>query len=105
MLCDTNGGTLPDEVFRITTSVINKGIPRLNLGIHTHNDTGNAIANSLAAVNAGVRHVQGTLNGLGERCGNADLVALIPTLVLKEELLMLEPLPLLTKEGFMLVLF
>ena len=84
VLCDTNGGTLPDEVFRITREVINKGIPRLNLGIHTHNDTGNAIANSLAAINAGVRHVQGTLNGLGERCGNADLVTLIPTLVLKE---------------------
>ena len=84
ILCDTNGGTLPDEVFRITTAVIKEGIPRLNLGIHTHNDTGNAIANSLAAVNAGIRHVQGTLNGLGERCGNANLVTLIPTLVLKE---------------------
>ena len=84
VLCDTNGGTLPDEVFRITKAVIKKGIPRLNLGIHTHNDTGNAIANSLAAVNAGIRHVQGTLNGLGERCGNADLITLIPTLVLKE---------------------
>ena len=84
VLCDTNGGTLPDEIFRITTAVIKKGVPRLNLGIHTHNDTGNAIANSLAAVNAGIRHVQGTLNGLGERCGNADLITLIPTLVLKE---------------------
>ena len=84
VLCDTNGGTLPDEVYRITAAVIKKGIRRLNLGIHTHNDTGNAIANSLAAVNAGIRHVQGTLNGLGERCGNADLITLIPTLILKE---------------------
>jgi len=84
VLCDTNGGTLPDEVYRITETVIKKGIRRLNLGIHTHNDTGNAIANSLAAVNAGIRHVQGTLNGLGERCGNADLITLIPTLILKE---------------------
>ena len=84
VLCDTNGGTLPDEVYRITETVIKKGIRRLNLGIHTHNDTGNAIANSLAAVNAGIRHVQGTLNGLGERCGNADLITFIPTLILKE---------------------
>lgn len=84
VLCDTNGGTLPDEVFSVVTAVINKGIPRECLGIHTHNDTGNAIANSLAAINAGIRHVQGTINGLGERCGNADLVSLIPTLMLKE---------------------
>ncbi|MDG2474396.1 MAG: citramalate synthase [Paracoccaceae bacterium] len=84
VLCDTNGGTLPDEVFDIVNAVIKGGIPRLNLGIHAHNDTGNAVANSLAALNAGVRHLQGTLNGLGERCGNADLVSLIPTLLLKE---------------------
>ncbi len=84
VLCDTNGGTLPDEVFEIVSAVIKKGIPRLNLGIHAHNDTGNAVANTLAAVNAGVRHLQGTLNGLGERCGNADLVSLIPTLLLKD---------------------
>ena len=58
-------------------------IPGEQLGIHTHNDTGNAVANSLAAVRAGARQVQGTLNGLGERCGNANLVSLIPTLKLK----------------------
>ncbi len=84
VLCDTNGGTLPTELFDIVSTVIRQGIPRLNLGIHAHNDTGNAVANSLAAINAGVRHVQGTLNGLGERCGNADLISLIPTLILKE---------------------
>ena len=84
VLCDTNGGTLPNEIFEIVTSVINKGISRFKLGIHSHNDTGNAVANSLAAINAGVRHLQGTLNGLGERCGNANLVSLIPTLLLKE---------------------
>ncbi len=84
VLCDTNGGTLPAEIFDIVNAVIRHGIPRLNLGIHAHNDTGNAVANSLAAINAGLRHVQGTLNGLGERCGNADLVSLIPTLLLKE---------------------
>ena len=84
VLCDTNGGTLPHEVYEIVNSVIKKGIPRLKLGIHAHNDTGNAVANSLAALNAGVRHLQGTLNGLGERCGNANLVSLIPTLLLKE---------------------
>ena len=84
VLCDTNGGTLPDEIFEIISAVIGKGIPRLKLGIHAHNDTGNAVANSLAALKAGVRHLQGTLNGLGERCGNADLVSLIPTLLLKE---------------------
>ncbi len=60
-------------------------IPGDRLGIHTHNDTENAIANSLAAIRAGARHVQGTLNGLGERCGNANLVSLIPTLLLKQE--------------------
>ncbi len=84
VLCDTNGGTLPEEIYEIVNAVIEKGIPRLSLGIHAHNDTGNAVANSLAALNAGIRHVQGTLNGLGERCGNADLISLIPTLLLKE---------------------
>jgi 2-isopropylmalate synthase len=82
VLCDTNGGTLPDEIERIVTEVI-KHIPGDHLGIHCHDDTGNAIANSLAAVRAGVRQVQGTLNGLGERCGNANLISLIPTLMLK----------------------
>ncbi len=83
VLCDTNGGTLPDEVFRITQQVIASGIDGARLGIHTHNDTENAVACSLAAINAGVRQVPGTLNGLGERCGNANLTTLIPTLLLK----------------------
>ncbi len=82
VLCDTNGGSLPDEVERIVGEVA-KHIPGDHLGIHTHNDTENAVANSLAAVRAGVRQIQGTLNGLGERCGNANLIALIPTLMLK----------------------
>ncbi|MGH1329270.1 MAG: citramalate synthase [Paracoccaceae bacterium] len=84
VLCDTNGGSLPDEVHSITRAVIESGIPGDHLGIHTHDDTGNAVANSLAAVNAGARQIQGTLNGLGERCGNANLVSIIPTLLLKE---------------------
>jgi 2-isopropylmalate synthase len=82
VLCDTNGGTLPNEVERITARVAAL-VPPEKLGIHTHNDTGNAVANTLVAVNAGARQVQGTLNGLGERCGNANLVSLIPTLALK----------------------
>ena len=85
VLCDTNGGTLPHEVERIVGEVA-RVIPGERLGIHAHNDTGNAIANSLAAVRAGARQIQGTLNGLGERCGNANLVTLIPTLALKPEL-------------------
>ncbi|SFE69798.1 2-isopropylmalate synthase [Sulfitobacter brevis] len=84
VLCDTNGGTLPAEVGRITSEVIEAGIPGDYLGIHTHNDTENAVACTLAAVDAGARQVQGTLNGLGERCGNANLTALIPILLLKE---------------------
>jgi 2-isopropylmalate synthase len=84
VLCDTNGGTLPAEVGRVTAEVIAAGIPGEKLGIHCHDDTGNAVAASLAAVDAGARQIQGTLNGLGERCGNANLVTLIPTLLLKE---------------------
>ncbi len=84
VLCDTNGGTQPPEIRDIVQAVIAAGIPGANLGIHAHNDTGQAVANSLAAVEAGVRQIQGTLNGIGERCGNANLVAIIPTLVLKE---------------------
>ncbi|TAG23806.1 MAG: citramalate synthase [Rhodobacterales bacterium] len=84
VLCDTNGGTLPAEVGRITGEVIAAGIPGDRLGIHCHDDTGNAVANSLAAIDAGARQIQGTLNGLGERCGNANLTTLIPTLLLKE---------------------
>ncbi|MGF1562295.1 MAG: citramalate synthase [Geminicoccaceae bacterium] len=82
VLCDTNGGTLPDEVARIVTDVCTR-IPGERVGFHGHDDTQNAVANSLAALRAGARQIQGTLNGLGERCGNADLVALIPSLVLK----------------------
>lgn len=84
VLCDTNGGTLPAEIGRITAAVIASGIPGDRIGIHTHDDTGNAVAASLAAVDAGARQIQGTLNGLGERCGNANLTTLIPTLLLKE---------------------
>ena len=73
VLCDTNGGTLPDEVERIVGEVLHH-VPGDHVGIHAHNDTENAVANSLAAVRAGARHVQGTLNGLGERCGNANLI-------------------------------
>ncbi len=82
VLCDTNGGTLPDEVEAIVTEVV-KHVPGTHLGIHAHNDTEHAVANSLAAVRAGARQIQGTLNGIGERCGNANLVSLIPTLLLK----------------------
>ncbi|MEZ5647949.1 MAG: citramalate synthase [Alphaproteobacteria bacterium] len=82
VLCDTNGGTLPHEIEHIVNEVTQR-IPGSRLGIHCHNDTENAVANSLAAVRAGVRQVQGTINGLGERCGNANLISLIPSLILK----------------------
>ncbi|KJC51223.1 transferase [Bradyrhizobium sp. LTSP885] len=84
VLCDTNGGTMPHEVETIVGDVV-KHVPGANLGIHAHNDTEQAVANSLAAVRAGARQIQGTLNGLGERCGNANLCSLIPTLRLKSE--------------------
>jgi 2-isopropylmalate synthase len=84
VLCDTNGGTLPHEIEAIVADVI-MHVPGSHLGIHTHNDTENAVANSLAAVRAGCRQIQGTLNGLGERCGNANLTSIIPTLLLKSE--------------------
>ncbi|MFK7938017.1 MAG: citramalate synthase [Roseovarius sp.] len=84
VLCDTNGGTLPHQIYQTTKAVIAAGMPGDRLGIHTHNDTENAVAGALAAVDAGARQIQGTLNGLGERCGNANLTALIPTLLLKE---------------------
>jgi 2-isopropylmalate synthase len=80
-LCDTNGGMLPNELTDIITDVL--GASSARLGIHCHNDTGCAVANSLAAVSAGVTHVQGTLNGYGERTGNADLVTIIADLELK----------------------
>lgn len=82
VLCDTNGGSLPFDVERIVGEVT-KHIPGKHLGVHCHNDTDNAVANSLAAVRAGVRQVQGTINGLGERCGNANLISIIPNLILK----------------------
>jgi len=84
VLCDTNGGTLPHEVEQIVTELTTL-FSGDRLGIHAHNDTENAVANTLAAVRAGVRQIQGTLNGLGERCGNANMVSLIPTLMLKSE--------------------
>lgn len=84
VLCDTNGGTLPHEVTDIVQKVC-AVVPGDNLGIHTHNDTENAVANSLAAVRAGCRQIQATMNGLGERCGNANMASLIPTLLLKPE--------------------
>lgn len=82
VLCDTNGGTLTFEIEEIIKKVKEK-LPNVKLGIHVHNDTGSAVANSLIAVKCGVRMVQGTINGLGERCGNADLCSIIPTLELK----------------------
>jgi len=84
VLCDTNGGTLPHEVEKIVGEVCRQ-IPGDRVGIHAHNDTEQAVANSFAAVRAGARQIQGTLNGLGERCGNANLVSIIPTLKLKGE--------------------
>ncbi|GMG81641.1 citramalate synthase [Paralimibaculum aggregatum] len=82
VLCDTNGGTLPAEIGEITAAVAAR-LPEARLGIHTHNDTEQAVAGTFAAVEAGARQIQGTLNGLGERCGNANLCSIIPSLVLK----------------------
>jgi 2-isopropylmalate synthase len=84
VLCDTNGGTLPHEIEKIVGEVVQL-IPGDHVGIHAHNDTEQAVANSLAAVRAGARQIQGTLNGIGERCGNANLISIIPTLKLKPE--------------------
>jgi 2-isopropylmalate synthase len=84
VLCDTNGGTLPEEIERIVAELV-QHIPGEHVGIHVHNDTDNGVANSLAAVRAGARQIQGTLNGLGERCGNANLTSIIPTLLLKAD--------------------
>lgn len=81
VLCDTNGGSLPDEVFNITSKIkIQFKIP---VGIHAHNDGDLAVANTLASVSAGAVHVQGTINGVGERCGNANLASIIPNIILK----------------------
>ena len=84
VLCDTNGGTLPDEVFEIVGEVT-KRFSGEKIGIHCHNDTENAVANSLAAIDSGARQLQGTINGLGERCGNANLISIIPTFLLKKQ--------------------
>src|SRR5215813_11431866 len=83
VLCDTNGGTLPEEAYRIVSEVKSR-LPNANLGIHAHNDTEQAVAVSLAALNGGARQIQGTLNGLGERCGNANLCSVLATLMLKD---------------------
>ncbi len=90
VLCDTNGGSLPHEIIIITEKVV-QGFPDLNIGIHTHNDSGTAMGNTLAAIQAGATHVQGTTNGYGERCGNADLSTLIPNLQLKLGIEVLPP--------------
>ncbi|MCK4913185.1 MAG: citramalate synthase [Planctomycetes bacterium] len=82
VLCDTNGGNLPNEIFEITKTVCEK-FGQITIGIHTHNDSDCAVASCLAAVRAGARHVQGTINGLGERCGNANLCTVIPNLTFK----------------------
>lgn len=84
VLCDTNGGTLPREIAAIVRDVA-RIVPGDHLGIHTHNDTEHAVANTFEAVRAGCRQIQGALNGIGERCGNANLTAIIPTLMLKSE--------------------
>ena len=82
-LCDTNGASLPGEVAAATASVAAELGERVEVGIHTHNDAEVGVANSLAAVEAGARMVQGTINGVGERCGNANLVSILPALQLK----------------------
>lgn len=84
VLCDTNGGTLPSDVARITQEVQKK--IKTPLGIHAHNDSECAVANSIAAVEAGAAHIQGTINGYGERCGNANLCSIIPNLMLKKHI-------------------
>jgi len=90
VLCYTNGGSMPDRIYEVTKTVCEK-FSTLPIGIHTHNDSDCATANTLAAVRAGARHVQGTANGLGERCGNANLFAVIPNLVFKMDFDCLRP--------------
>jgi 2-isopropylmalate synthase len=89
-LCDTNGGTLPDDIVRIVRDVLGR-FPELRVGVHCHNDSACAVANSLVAVGEGATHVQGAANGYGERCGNADLFAVIAGLELKREYELLPP--------------
>ncbi len=81
-LCDTNGGRLPREVAEMTQAVVRR-LPDLRIGVHTHNDSGLAVANGIAAIEAGATLIQGTINGYGERCGNADLIQVVPILQLK----------------------
>jgi len=81
-LCDTNGGSLPSEVSKIV-NIVKEKCEKITIGIHSHNDGGLAVANAIAAVEQGATHIQGTLNGFGERCGNMNLMTMIPTLVLK----------------------
>ncbi len=88
-LCDTNGGALPSEVAEIIREVRNH--INIDLGVHCHNDSETAVANSLVAVETGVTHVQGTINGIGERCGNANLISIIPALALKMKIVEIEP--------------
>ncbi|MFH1034028.1 MAG: citramalate synthase [Pseudomonadota bacterium] len=90
VLCDTNGGSLPEHV-ALATRQVKEAHPGLTVGIHTHNDAGLAVANCLAAVEAGARQVQGTLGGFGERCGNANLCTVVPNLQLKMGYACLEP--------------
>ena len=89
-LCDTNGGTLPDDIVRIVRDVLGT-FAALRVGVHCHNDSACAVANSLVAVGEGATHVQGAANGYGERCGNADLFAIIAGLELKREHELLPP--------------
>jgi 2-isopropylmalate synthase len=89
VLCDTNGGSLPHEIEEIVGAVYAHVGDDVTIGIHCHDDTGCAVANSMAAVRAGARHVQGTLNGLGERTGNANLTTIIPNLQVKQDYLCL----------------
>ncbi len=89
VLCDTNGGTLPTELKAIVGRTVRE-FPEVEIGIHTHNDAGCGVANALAAVEAGATHVQGTINGVGERCGNCDLVTTIANLQLKMGLNVME---------------
>lgn len=98
VLCDTNGGTLPHELSEILQH-IKRELPNARLGIHAHNDSECAVANSLEAVRQGASHVQGTINGFGERCGNANLCSVIPNLMVKmgEECISKEELSLLTQ--------
>ena len=86
-LCDTNGGSLPEQIAEITSAAMEslKDFPDISFGIHCHNDSDLATANSLAAVDVGATQVQGTINGIGERCGNADLIAVMSNLAFKKD--------------------